>query len=326
MTRVLVTGAGAVIGYGVLRALNADCPDVSTVASDIYEDAAGQHFADAFEQAPYTSDPTYSDWLADVIARQRIDLIIPAIEQDVSWLADAVEANTLPPSVAVALNTPALIRLSADKGSFDHALAHHSLPCRIPTRHDGTFDDIAKDLGLPFLLKPKRGYASKGLVTVHSARDFAPYSDLGATDMIAQRIVGDASSEFTVSAFCGENGAVRALIALRRRLGPDGATAKASLVDATPFREPIETICDVFKPEGPTNFQFRMEAGKPMLLEINPRISSATSIRHAFGMNEAKMCIDHYVHGKDVKQPELRRGSAVRILQDIVSYDDRSDF
>jgi carbamoyl-phosphate synthase large subunit len=71
--------------------------------------------------------------------------------------------------------------------------------------------------------------------------------------------------------------------------------------------------------EGPTNFQFRIANGKPMLLEINPRISSATSIRAAFGFNEAAMCVDHYLHGKKIRQPPLRSGTAVRYLADIIT-------
>jgi carbamoyl-phosphate synthase large subunit len=66
------------------------------------------------------------------------------------------------------------------------------------------------------------------------------------------------------------------------------------------------------------NFQFRMVDGSPMLLEINPRISSATSIRAAFGFNEAAMCIDHFLHNKEIFQPTLRSGSAVRYLTEFV--------
>ena len=41
----------------------------------------------------------------------------------------------------------------------------------------------------------------------------------------------------------------------------------------------LESMSSVFKPIGATNFQFLVIDGKIRLLEINPRISSSTSIR-----------------------------------------------
>ena len=61
------------------------------------------------------------------------------------------------------------------------------------------------------------------------------------------------------------------------------------------------------------------------LLEINPRISSATSIRTAFGMNEAVMCVQHYLWGKVIEQPVLRAGRAERFIEDRIGYDDGAD-
>ena len=72
MTTVLVTGVGAIIGYGVLRALRTLPERPRLVGADIYPDAAGQAWCDAFEQAPLTSDPGYFDWLQRVVAAHGI--------------------------------------------------------------------------------------------------------------------------------------------------------------------------------------------------------------------------------------------------------------
>lgn len=316
MTTVLVTGTGAVIGYGVLRSLQG-MTQIRTVACDIYAHAAGQHFASAFHLAPFTRDPGYPDWLASLIVKEGIDLVIPGIEQDVAWLASVAGTAAEPPT-RLCLNRPELVRLCMDKIAFDKFLAEMGDDVRIPSSLEKSYARLAADLGTPFLLKPRNGYAGKGIVRVHTEADFAPHADEVGEKYLAQRIVGEEAQEYTVSAFC-VRGEIQATIALRRLLSPEGATAWAETVSADPFLPSMRRLAERLGAEGPTNFQFRIANGKPMLLEINPRISSATSIRAAFGFNEAAMCVDHYLHGKKIRQPPLRSGTAVRYLADIIT-------
>ena len=61
MTRILVTGVGAIIGYGVLRSLRKANTSFFLVGTDIYADAVGQAWTDAFEQAPLTASDESKD-------------------------------------------------------------------------------------------------------------------------------------------------------------------------------------------------------------------------------------------------------------------------
>ena len=78
----------------------------------------------------------------------------------------------------------------------------------------------------------------------------------------------------------------------------------------------------LLKPVGPTNFQFRFHKGKYLLLEINPRISSSTSIRTEFGYNESEMCIEFFIEHKIPKDRKIRKGKAFRYITEAVIYDD----
>jgi carbamoyl-phosphate synthase large subunit len=60
-----------------------------------------------------------------------------------------------------------------------------------------------------------------------------------------------------------------------------------------------------------------------LLLEVNPRISSSTSIRQSFGINEAEMCLEWFVAGRAPTPRTVRAGSAQRFIDEIVEYDDR---
>ena len=80
-------------------------------------------------------------------------------------------------------------------------------------------------------------------------------------------------------------------------------------------------LTGILKPVGPTNYQFRKEGEQYLLLEVNPRISSSTSIRTAFGYNEAEMCITWYLHGNRPEQPEIHTGEARRYIADWVDVE-----
>lgn len=316
MTTVLVTGAGAIIGYGILRSLrNAG---LRLVAIDIHADAVGQHWADAFEQSVMVADPGYIDFLRDIIRRHNVELVIPGIEQDVAFFAEN-EDGLDDLGACVCLNNPALIRLAQDKWLTYEFLVQSGFRA-IPTRLDGDFATLSETLGVPFLLKPRRGYAGKGIIKIASRDDFdRTSSDLGPR-LIAQRIVGEDDAEYTVSGFGDATGTIGQLIALRRRLSREGSTVRAELVNSAPFEEVIGALSSRLQPRGPTNFQFRVEREVPYLLEINPRISSATSIRAAFGYNEAMMTVDYFLHGKLPKPAILRPGKVTRFIEDYVQY------
>ena len=83
----------------------------------------------------------------------------------------------------------------------------------------------------------------------------------------------------------------------------------------------LRVLCNIFKPIGPTNFQFRRHNDTLKLLEINPRVSSATSIRTAFGYNECQMAVEYFLDKKIPSQPLTRRGKAVRYVEDFIFFD-----
>jgi carbamoyl-phosphate synthase large subunit len=155
---------------------------------------------------------------------------------------------------------------------------------------------------------------------------FAPIDPETKATLMGQPIVGRDDEEFTVSAFCDGRGGYSAIMALRRRLSREGFTEKAEVVDAAEFSEAVRDLCQAFSPVGPTNFQFRRTDHGLKLLEINPRISSSTSIRAAFGYNESLMAVDMAIENRMPVQPEIKRGRAVRYTEDHVFYDDRVHF
>jgi carbamoyl-phosphate synthase large subunit len=321
VSKILVSGASGIVGYGILRSLKRSGKQLSLIGTSIYSDSVAPGFCDIFELAPPTNEAAYMEWLLNTIRKHQVDLIIPGIEIDMyKWVEHIPEIER---SGAIALlNNVELIHLCKDKWTFYENLTDAGMPCAIESSLSMEFDTLKSRFGLPFLLKPRRGFGSKCIVKVDSADTFLIHQkDLGSI-LMAQPIVGNDDEEFTASAFCDGNGGFYASITLKRKLSRDGFTEKAEVVATDEFIGTISDLCEKFRPIGPTNFQFRRCKDRIKLLEINPRISSSTSIRAAFGYNESAMSVDYFLEHRRPIQPEIKRGRAVRYTDEHIFYED----
>ena len=320
MTTILVSGASGIVGYGILRSLKMSKRPMRLIGISIYTDSVAPGFCDVFEQVPRTDTSDYLDRLLALLRKHHVDVAIPGIDADMyKWadrLADIEAAGT-----KVVMNSLDLISRCSDKWEFYQRQLELKLPYAIPSHLKMDFDFLKERCGLPFLLKPRRGFGSKGIVVVETAEQFAKIDLATKATLMGLPIVGRDDEEFTVSAFCDGRGSYSAIMALRRKLSRDGFTEKAEVTDEAAFSEAVRDLCKAFSPVGPTNFQFRRTNHGLKLLEINPRISSSTSIRAAFGYNESLMAVEMAIENRMPAQPDIKRGRAVRYTEDHIFYD-----
>lgn len=320
MYNVLVTGVGAIIGYGIIRSLRTSGYPVKIVGIDIYSDAVGQNWCDNFEVTLPAKHNDFPEFIQHIVDKYSIDLVIPGIEQDVARLSTE-RAYFNNKRVKFALNNHELISVASDKWTMHQKLVDLGFPT-IKTFISGEYQELREILGSPMLLKPRRSYASKGIRTIHTEDDFSYWQSSLNDNFMVQEIVGSDDEEYTVSAFgFGDGTCTSKKITFRRKLSGEGATAKAIVQFIPELDAVVDKLAEKFKPMGPTNFQFRKHKNEFLLLEINPRISSSTSLRTAFGFNEAKMCLEHFVLGKEIQIPTIKSGCATRFIEDMISYD-----
>jgi len=320
MNNILVSGASGIIGYGIMRSLKKSGLELRLLGTSIYNDSAAQGFCDVFEQAPLTTDPGYIDWLNLMIRKHHIDLIIPGIEDDVyKWANHLSEIEQS--GAKIMMNNTELIPVCKDKWEFYKASRKYDIQYTIESSLNSEFNFLVDEFGLPFILKVRTGSASIGIVKVDSHKIFLQHQRKIGPILMAQPLVGDTEHEYTTSAFGDGRGNFSSFITLKRKLSKDGFTEKAEVVFLDEIKDALLALCKIFKPIGPTNFQFRMHNGELKLLEINPRISSSTSIRTAFGYNECKMAVEYFLEGKAIIQPDIKRGKAVRYVEDLIFYE-----
>ncbi len=315
---VIVTGVGAIIGQGIVKSLRRSKRAVRVVGMDRNPGSLGAHFCDVFYAKPACdeSSPDYLAFWKHVIQKEAAALVLPGLEVDLHYL----NKHRVPLGSAGAklgLNTPALIRLSQDKWLLGQELPKAGL-APIPSLLGPDWKACREAFGPPpFLLKPRSGTGGQGIARLDDEHDLLYWGRKSKKGFMIQKIVGNDDEEYTVGAFGLGSGDAIPPIIFRRRLQSSGSTQYAEIAEDAAVAAATQKLNAYFKPVGPTNYQFRKSGeGAPYLLEINPRISSSTSLRTGFGYNEADMAIDFYVDGAAPPPPKVGRGRAWRYCED----------
>ena len=314
MHTILVSGASGVVGYGILKNLKQNGNRL--IGTTIYSESPADCFADVVEIVPKAFDDGYIAELIRIIRKHHVDFMIPGIEDDmIVWNHNRdIICET---GAVMLLNNSQLVSLCMDKWKFYEKLKEFGVRCRIESSVDADFSSFST----PFIIKPRRGYGSRGVMKIHNKDEFDAYCGRIGGEYMMQRLVGTDEEEYTVSVFFDRQSEIKAVIALRRKLSRSGYTELAEVVDYHTFIEVIKELSQNFYPVGPTNFQFRRDGQEWKLLEINPRISSSTSIRAGFGYNECQMAVDYFLDGFNITQPEIKKGKCIRYIEDFFCYD-----
>ena len=317
---ILVTGVGAIIGQGIIKSLRMADRPVRIIGLDRNPHAFGANLCDSFVSKPENEDnEEYLLFLTSLIKEYDINMIIPGIEHDIFFF-DA-HRNIFKQSQAfLVLNSHELIEIARDKWETAKILEKAGIQI-IPGIIPSTWQECISKLGPPpLLLKPRQGNGSRGIVKLYDERDFEYWVANNSINFIIQKIVGTDNQEYTASVFGFGNGRSTSPIIFKRQLNQNGSTLSAELVQDSLINILINRLTKLFKPIGPTNYQFRKESEVVYLLEVNPRISSATSFRAAFNYNEAWMCIDYFIHEIHPNPQPAIKGRATRYTEDWIEY------
>lgn len=313
----MVTGVGAIIGQGIVKSLKMMGNRSRLVGIDCNAHSVGFHWTDASLVVPRADDPAWVDIIITLCNTEKVDLILPGIEQDVRALLshrETIERNT---DARILLNSFLALKVGLDKWELKLFAEQHHI-C-IPQTW------LAKDAlkivpVYPLLLKPRQGMAGKGIYLVRTRRELEErLENLSIGDYLIQQYIGSDDEEYTVSLFGFSDGTVSPPIMLRRKLNY-GSTFEAETVFDTLLATCATDAAQKLSIVGPTNFQYRKEDGRYYLIEVNPRFSSSTSIKSVFGFNEAEMAITSFLKKKPVEPLKIKAGRCSRYIEDLVVY------
>lgn len=315
--RVYVSGVSGIVGYGIIKNLRAAYPEIEIYGTALDEFNIGAHLVDNFLLCPRSDSDSYLIWLSNFLSENKINYAIPGIDLDLYiWNGNrGIFSRT---DCTPIMNDSDLINVTRDKYSFFLKLEKYNFSHTIPTRIGESYSELCKNFGTNRIIaKPRIGFAKKGFSEIQSEADFTKAIEGNFGDLIFQPNLSSDGYEYTCSVFGDGEGDFSSIISLRRRLASEGYSKYVSVYSSSILTDTIREYCKIFRPIGPTNFQFMTISNQIFLLEINPRFSSSTSMRGLLGYNESKMVLDFHENGILPRQPTIKSGSVIRFIEDF---------
>ncbi|HEY5198496.1 MAG TPA: ATP-grasp domain-containing protein [Solirubrobacteraceae bacterium] len=275
--RVLVTGAGGAAGTAVLRALVDH--DVELVAVDCDPHAAGLYLTDeAPALVPRGDDPGFVAAVAELVRDRRIDVVIPTVDEELIVLARAVPAFAADGALVMVPSADSLAR-TLDKHRLVTAAAA-TVPCPRTELLDAALELAGWEL--PLIVKPRSGRGGVGVALIEDAGALAAYPHDG-TWIVQELLPGE---EYSVDTLVAGTGEIVAAVPRLRLKVDSGVAVTARTVHDDELERLAGAAVRATGLRGPANVQLRRDrAGRPRLLEINPRFPGTLAITIAAGVD-----------------------------------------
>ncbi len=295
---VLVLAVGSPLGQSIVKALLSGPLAVDIHAADISDLAAGLYFPRVRSVIlPLVKDPAYLDRLTAYVREHRIQAIFPVISPEHTFFFQHAE-HFRNEGVEILSCGPDVYRLCHDK--YDSMIHLRSKGIDAP---DTTLcvdaDEIERFLDrntFPVFIKPRSGASSADVFKIRS-RDqlFGMLRAFPQDYFVAQAFLDD-PRDFTAGVYVSRDRSFRSTLLIEREL-KFGLSYRGTIFEDEALSDYCLKVVDAIPSYYSVNVQFKVINGRPYAYEINPRLSSTTSVRAHFGFNEPEMIL-HEIQGK----------------------------
>ena len=318
---ILVTGVGGGVGQGIYFALNKKKHNI--FVSDSHEYAAGLYLTKNHFITGNLEESNNLEKFIKLIRSNKIDVVLPGNEYDVLTLSKNKSLLESVTKAIIIVSPEKTIELANDKWQTYEYLKSKNIA--IPKTYLWTdktsLDDIVKDIDFPWIIKPRFGTASKGVMSITSLAEAREFVAITSNPLIQEKLINlkqdRLGSEYTCSVFKDIKGNFIGPIVARRTLR-NGTSWIVEVVSKPNLDDYLLSIAQSLDYSGPLNIQLIETSSGPKLLEINCRFSGTTGIRSYFGFNEPEMSITSYYDKKSIKLVMLKEGTVLRYIKDII--------
>ncbi len=317
--KVLVTGAGALIGQGVIKSLRMAAAPYHVVAVDPDPRAVGLYWADTSYLVPEVADPGYLPAVERILDRERPDAVLVGTDVELGVFALHRARLEAAYRTRVLVSSPEVVRIADDKWLTCQFLADQGLP-HPRSALPGDVETLLRACDFPLVVKPRSGARSRGVEVVRDRRALDA-AMARVADPVVQECVATDQDEYT-SGVVTIDGRVHAVVTMRRDLR-DGNTYRAYVEPRSGHDAFLADVARRLNGHGSLNFQFRVADGVPKIFEINARFSGTTPLRAYAGFNEVDALLRHLLRGEPIVRPELREVVILRYWDELVVAPDQ---
>jgi carbamoyl-phosphate synthase large subunit len=313
---VLVTGVGGTAGQSVICAIRMMRERARIVGVDMNPLSAGLYIVDKGYVIPPADDRDFIPRLIRICAEENIKVLIPTVDEELLPLALS-RSSFEKYGTTIILASCHLLEKALDK--WETYVLLHDAGIPVPkSMLLGDRDHIIKSLGLPLIIKPRKGRGGRDIVRLDNQDLFKYFVSKIQDPMFQECLTG---TEYTVDVVVSRKGKILAIVPKKRIEMRGGSTYKAITVREKEIENTATEIAHLLKADGPLNIQFIVDArtGQANVLEINPRFSSTLALTVRAGINSVEILIRDAL-GETMDQVySFREGLCMlRYWQDVV--------
>ncbi len=317
MINILVTAVGSELAFAVIKAVKLMKEPYVLIGCDIYEEVVGKYWCDKFYHVPPArEEEKYINSLKDIVRENEVNIIIPTADAEFFILSRHKESFKNELNCNILINDYREIERFNDKWlSYQWYIQN-----KIPTPQTILADDLnilkyeLDKISYPVFLKPRTGGGSRYTYIINSLDDIMKYQPV-VPQPIIQEYLPPEGGEYTAGTYRTRGNNVLAIV-MKRTL-KFGMTNKAEVICDPDLTDFCKTVILKTNLAGSNNIQFRVAKEGPKILEINPRFSGTTGIRANFGFNDVEMWIDEVTSGRQLIQPEIKKGIVLRFMEEL---------
>ena len=239
------------------------------VTTDVQKLAPGLSEGDVSHILPRQNDPEFITQLLDLCKREKVNMVIPLIDPDLTELA---KNKTVFHKIGVTIlcSDVDVIDICRDKINTSIFLTKNNFPSPQLLSHDA-----ARTGCFPLFIKPREGSGSANIFKINSLAELDFFVDYVPNNIIQTFSEG---SEYTVDVFNDFGG--KSLIALpRRRLKVlAGEVSTGRIERNTEIETLAKNVAEKLGVIGPSNVQIIQSNNGLEVIEINPRFGGGTPL------------------------------------------------
>jgi carbamoyl-phosphate synthase large subunit len=303
---VLITGAGAPAGPGIIKSLSQD-ENIAIFTCDTNEHASGRYLTEHFFVCPKATDEHYIEFMLEACSHYEIDVLLPVVTLELFHLSK-YKAQFEKQGTRVIVSDYDALEVANNKALLHHSLHQGGYRCA-DFEIINTFDQLED--GIDYFLtkygrvciKPSVSNGSRGVRIIDQSVDSydllfnqKPNSLYTTKDNFLNTVRGKKNpqlllsevlpgEEYTVDSLI-ENGNPLLIVPRVRTKMNGGISVAGQILENEEIIDNVKQICNLLKLHGPIGFQFKKDScGVFKLLEINPRIQGSSVTLMGAGVN-----------------------------------------
>ncbi len=303
---ILMTGAGAPGGPGIIKALQAD-PEINLFCCDADPEATGRYLCRQFHQIPRADDRGFISALLDLCVQHKIRIVFPLVTKELIQLAEH-KSRFEEHGIRIIVSDKDSLRTANNKS----LLYQHLAASNIPVPEFFVVNDLTslekgiKELGYPdreICVKPSVSNGSRGVRILSEKRDeftllfnekpnhlfltWTRFREILGKNKFPELLVSEylPGEEYTIDTLVNKGKPWLVLPRSRSRMN-NGISVKGTITRNEEIIRYSTAIIESLNLHGPIGLQVKQNSeGLFRILEINPRIQGTSVAAMGAGVN-----------------------------------------